>query len=370
MTGSLDVRLDELVLHSERLTLRPWRPGDAAAVRSIMADPRMNRYLRLPDPYTESAAREFVTDLAPGVARAGRGADLAVADIASGRVVGAIGLHLDTAKDWRAAEIGYWMDSACWGRGYAVEATRTVSRFAIEHGTRRLQIRCDVGNVASAAVAMRAGYSFEGVLRQAVESAAGPADCAMFSRLAADSGAPMRQAWPPLPDADDGVVGLRPMEPHDWPVVLAEQNNAESRRWSLFDAAEDEHSAREVALRSGLDRLVSTHARLVVVDAGNGSGAGTMLLRRSGPPDVVGIGYGLLPGFRGRRFTTRALNLLAEWAFGSTSIARLELGCKVDNVASARAAEGAGFVAEGLSSGRLRNPDGGYSDELRYARTR
>ena len=77
-----------------------------------------------------------------------------------------------------------------------------------------------------------------------------------------------------------------------------------------------------------------------------------------------------MPEFRGRRFTTRALTLLAGWAFDRTPIHRLELGCKAGNVASARAALAAGFVQEGRRAGRLRDPDGSYSDELTFGLVR
>ena len=94
-------------------------------------------------------------------------------------------------------------------------------------------------------------------------------------------------------------------------------------------------------------------------------------LRRAGPPGVVGVGYGILPEFRGRRFTTRALAAAGRLGVrATTSIARLELGCKVDNVASARSAELAGFVEDGRFAGRLRNPDGSYSDEIGFGLVR
>ena len=37
--------LDGLVLHSGRLTLRPWQPADVDSVARIMADERVGRYL-------------------------------------------------------------------------------------------------------------------------------------------------------------------------------------------------------------------------------------------------------------------------------------------------------------------------------------
>jgi RimJ/RimL family protein N-acetyltransferase len=156
----------------------------------------------------------------------------------------------------------------------------------------------------------------------------------------------------------------------DGAALLANQTNAEARRWALSDGQLSAESAERLARLAGLHWLVGSETQLVICEASTGIAAGTMTLRRSGPPDVVGLGYGILPGFRGRGYTTRSLNLLAAWAFGSTPIQRLELGCKVENVASALAAERAGFTREGVFAGRLANPAGGYSDEIRFARVR
>jgi RimJ/RimL family protein N-acetyltransferase len=90
-------------------------------------------------------------------------------------------------------------------------------------------------------------------------------------------------------------------------------------------------------------------------------------VRKPGPPQVGGIGYAVHPDFRGRGYTTRALRLLVPWAFEVACFARLELGAKVGNEPSLRAAEAAGFEPDGIRRRRLRNPDGTFSDEARYA---
>jgi RimJ/RimL family protein N-acetyltransferase len=82
---------------------------------------------------------------------------------------------------------------------------------------------------------------------------------------------------------------------------------------------------------------------------------------------VGGIGYVVHPAFRGRGYTTRALRLLVPRAFGAAGFTRLELGAKASNIASQRAAERAGFEPDGVRAARLRNPDGRFSDEVRYA---
>jgi RimJ/RimL family protein N-acetyltransferase len=364
------VELDGLVLHSGRLTLRPWEPGDAVAVQAILADERMHGHLPLPWPYTAEDARRFVTEHARAGRAAGSRLDCAIAENTSGRLVGSATLRLPVHSA-DTAEIGYWVAVADSGQGYATEATRTLARFGFDNGLPRILIRCQTSHVASAAVALRAGFRFQATSRASLRGADGsPLDAAVFTRTATDPDEPIPASWPLFEPVSDGVVSVRPMVPDDWPVLLAEANNEASLRWGFSSQPLTEAVAVQRAAWSGLDRLVSGYYSLLICDAATGAGAGTLGLRRSGPPGVVAMGYGVLPQFRGRAFTTRALRLLAGWAFDQAEIVRLELGCKAANVASARAALAAGFVQEGRRAGRLPNPDGSYSDELVFGLVR
>ncbi|CAN5550894.1 hypothetical protein BH10ACT8_BH10ACT8_23730 [soil metagenome] len=362
--------LTTVTLRSARLILRPWQAGDAAAVTAVMADPRMHSWLRLPKPYDLQAATTFVTATAPGKAASGTGVDLAVVDRDDGRLIGAAGLH-ELADESPVVEIGYWTGVADWHRGYATEATRALTDFAFSRGAVRSQIRCHVDNIASASVALASGYQFEGISRLSIPSSSGLADGASFGRLSTDPDLSIDPLWPPLGELSDGVIVLRPAGPGDELVELAETVNPAARFWALSDVTLTPDEARRRAEHARLRWLIGPQSTLIICDATDGAGAGTITLRRSGPPDVVGIGYGVLPAFRGRQFTSRALTLLADWLFGHTTIHRLELGLKTGNTASARSAERAGFVHEGTYRQRLRNvhPDagGGYSDEERYA---
>jgi RimJ/RimL family protein N-acetyltransferase len=60
------------------------------------------------------------------------------------------------------------------------------------------------------------------------------------------------------------------------------------------------------------------------------------------------VGYWLTPAARGRGVATRATLLMASWAFDTLGVARLELTCGPDNVASQRVAVRCGFVREGV----------------------
>jgi len=187
------------------------------------------------------------------------------------------------------------------------------------------------------------------------------------------AGAPERPAPAPFPEAEpltDGVVTVRPLTADDWEVVRDEHNNEESLRWDFAGEPLTDEDARRKTAAAWLEWRRGRAARFVMTDAESGQGAGVIGIIRMGPPGTGLVGYGVLPAFRGRGFTTRALRLVSRWALEDAGLARLELGHKVGNEASGRVAAKAGFRAEGRLSGRLPNPDGTRSDEIYYSLTR
>jgi RimJ/RimL family protein N-acetyltransferase len=166
------------------------------------------------------------------------------------------------------------------------------------------------------------------------------------------------------------VLTVRPCTADDWQVVRDEHNNEESLRWDFQGQRLTDEDARRRAASAVREWRQGRAARFVMVDAATGQRAGVIGVMRMGPPGTGLVGYGVLPDFRGRGFTTRALRLVSRWAFHEAGLARLELGHKVGNEASGRAAAKAGFRAEGRLSGRLPNPDGTRSDEIYYSLTR
>jgi RimJ/RimL family protein N-acetyltransferase len=76
-----------------------------------------------------------------------------------GRAVGAMGFHGPPDEDGRA-EIGYDLAEAARGHGYATEALRALSAWALDReGVRRLVARIDRDNGPSQRVADRAGFT-------------------------------------------------------------------------------------------------------------------------------------------------------------------------------------------------------------------
>ncbi|MBJ7453884.1 MAG: GNAT family N-acetyltransferase [Blastococcus sp.] len=179
------VDLSTETIRTERLVLRPFREDDVGAVFAACQDPDIQRWITaLPVPYTETHARNFVRDVATGGRAAGR--DLTVAIEANGVLIGSSGVHALRTHPL-GPEIGYWLVPRARGRGYATETTHALAEWALGLGAHRVHLVADVANPASQAVARRAGFSLEGVLRSYLAYRDGTrGDAALFGRLPED----------------------------------------------------------------------------------------------------------------------------------------------------------------------------------------
>jgi RimJ/RimL family protein N-acetyltransferase len=88
-------------------------------------------------------------------------------------------------------------------------------------------------------------------------------------------------------------------------------------------------------------------ATFTIDDAADGDLLGTITVRfyREANAEVT---YSVLPHARRRRVATRAVRLVAPWAFDGRGVRRLELRAHPQNVASQGVAEQAGFTREGI----------------------
>lgn len=361
------VELSDLVLASERLTLRPWQADDADIVFAAMQDRRMHEFLMLPDPYTRDDARAFATLFGDEGRGDAAGIGCALIEAGSGRLVGSAALRLPGPRKV-TAEIGYAIYPVGQGHGYAAEASAALTAWAFAHGVGRVEIRCAVGNLASAKSALNAGFRFEGVLRGDIAVPGAAADGAVFSRLPGDPEGPVAPVVAPLPAGGltDDTVTLRPMAPGD-EIGAAEQEDETAQQWAFSpNTWTSQDHARQVQ-GARLRWLVGPDLRCTIVDAATGGYAGALTVRLQGPPRVGGVGYAVHPAFRGRGYTARSLALLRRWAFDDAGFARLELGAKQANLASQAAARSGGFEPDGVRVARLRNVDGSFSDEVRFA---
>ncbi|HEY0706648.1 MAG TPA: GNAT family protein, partial [Polyangia bacterium] len=163
------------------LTFRTWRSRDVDALCRHANDRLVWRGLLdgFPNPYTEADAERWIA-----LNHATLTAPQNFAIELDGKAIGGVGF--DRRKDVFAgtAEIGYWVARAHWGKGIATAAARFISDYAFGNlPLARLQAGVFGNNPASVRVLEKAGYGFEGRLRNAVNKDGELLDLLMYARL-------------------------------------------------------------------------------------------------------------------------------------------------------------------------------------------
>ena len=149
-------------IQTARLTLRSYTSADIpdlihlAGTREVAATT-----LRIPHPYTEQDAKDFIEACAAKTAPETR---FAITLSSDGQLCGGIGLRMD--EPHQHAELGYWLGVPYWGQGYATEAARAVIQYGFETlGLHRIYASYVPHNVASGRVLQKIGMRHEGLMR-------------------------------------------------------------------------------------------------------------------------------------------------------------------------------------------------------------
>ncbi|MHA6720973.1 GNAT family N-acetyltransferase [Sphingomonas sp. RS6] len=176
-----------MFVRTQRLTLRPGWPEDAAALaRAIGHEAVVRNLSRAPWPYPIEAAETF---LASWVSPLDTRFLVFEHQGASVRLIGGVGI--DTVRD-EPHELGYWLTPDAWGRGYATEAARGALNAAKARGIRRVTAGHVVDNPASGRVLRKLGFRPTGRVESVWSKGRGcEVACAQFERvLDAESGQP------------------------------------------------------------------------------------------------------------------------------------------------------------------------------------
>ncbi|KUH35906.1 MULTISPECIES: GNAT family N-acetyltransferase [Streptomyces] len=182
--------MEPVTLFSERLELRTFTPSDAEEVRAAVQDPRIRRWIPLPDPYGPAEAEDFVGRYVPQAWRDDTEYTFAARprDRDDAPLVASTSLHHPRSGTW---EIGFYTVAEHRGHGYATEATLALAHWAFTTlGCSRLEWRAEVGNTASRLVAEKAGFTVEGVLRAGLDHRGTRRDCWIAALLPSDLGLP------------------------------------------------------------------------------------------------------------------------------------------------------------------------------------
>jgi len=152
-------------LHTDRLRLRAVVSADADALFALHSSVHVLRYWDAPA-WTERARAERFISACRQMAEDGSGARLAMDRVADGAFIGWCSLTRWN-PDYRSASMGYCLDDAAWGHGYATEAAGALLQWAFNTlDLNRVQAETDTRNTASSRVLEKLGFVREGTLRE------------------------------------------------------------------------------------------------------------------------------------------------------------------------------------------------------------
>ncbi|MEV4426788.1 GNAT family N-acetyltransferase [Streptomyces sp. NPDC049602] len=181
-------------LTTRRLLLRPHDPSDEDAVLAACQDPDIQWWTDLPTPYERRHAAFYLGELVPRGWQDDTMYHFAVVARDSATLVASANIHCH-AGTWG---VGYWTVAEHRGRGYATEAVLALARWAFtDRDVQRLEWRAEAGNWGSWAVAKKAGFTMEGLLRAAQSSNESLRDSWIGALLPVDLGLPFTLPYQP-----------------------------------------------------------------------------------------------------------------------------------------------------------------------------
>jgi RimJ/RimL family protein N-acetyltransferase len=180
-------------LVGQRVQLDAVHPRDKYAVYEHCQDAVIQSMCaNVPSPYRLKDADHFVGDYAESASAGGDVTLWALRSPGGGKLRGVIELRHEPVG---GAELGFWIASESRRAGLMTEALSLVLDHALSSGIRRVAWEASAGNIASAIVARRSGFTFEGVARLGEVIRTDRVDLWRGAFIAGDSREP-KSGWP------------------------------------------------------------------------------------------------------------------------------------------------------------------------------
>jgi len=170
-------------IQNGQFTLRPVSESDIDAIYQSCQDPLIPHFTTVPADYTKELAEGFVRTKTPQlfderkaihwVFTVNKQVSTDALLVNGETFIGPFSIHA-IESDNHIGEVGYWLNKAVRGHGFAAIATRMITGYAFEtFGFRRLAGLVDNDNEASKKTLLSAGYQHEGLLKNRVTRADG-----------------------------------------------------------------------------------------------------------------------------------------------------------------------------------------------------
>ena len=144
-------------IETERLLLRRSRPEDAATISAYRSDPNVNRQQGWDRTDLEGVLADIVEMSGRSPGEPGGWVQFTVEERGGGRIVGDVGLSVADGEPG-VIKVGYTIDPAFQGLGYATEAIRALVEYAFETlGAEVVRAHASAENAPSIRVAEKIG---------------------------------------------------------------------------------------------------------------------------------------------------------------------------------------------------------------------
>ena len=165
--------------------IRKWELSDAKDLSKVLTNKKVQDNLRdgLPYPYTEKDGVDYIS----AMLSADENETFAFAVTVDGKVVGSIGVFRQGNIHSQTAELGYYLAEDYWGKGIMTEAVKQTCEYVFGNSDiLRIFAEPFSSNAASCRVLEKAGFKYEGTLRQNAVKNGKILDMKMYSLLRED----------------------------------------------------------------------------------------------------------------------------------------------------------------------------------------
>lgn len=152
--------MEQPILNTERLALRPFKQADAKRVAALAGDWRVAQMtINIPQPYEPGMAENWIASLAPAFTQ-GDKVVYAVTLPEANELVGSVSL---TDFSGEAGNLDFWVGVPYWGRGYCTEAVQAIVHYGFHQlGLSVIHAHYMRNNVASGRVLSKSGFEHKG----------------------------------------------------------------------------------------------------------------------------------------------------------------------------------------------------------------
>ena len=162
--------------------IRKWELSDARDLAAALSNTKIQNNLRdwLPYPYTEKDGTAYITE----VLSADEDKTFAFAVTAGNKVIGSIGVFRQENIHRQTGELGYCIAEEYWGKGIMTEAVKQICTYVFDKSDIiRIYAEPFAYNAASCRVLEKAGFQYEGTLRNNAVKNGKVIDMRMYSLL-------------------------------------------------------------------------------------------------------------------------------------------------------------------------------------------